>query len=263
MRHSKFITALNGLQPEVCGNTGDAYFDALDDHCEDDFFKHVVSSVLKNGSVAIDVGANVGWTTCILRSQVGESGKVFSFEPSPTAFPCLQDTIRANKFHNCESFNFALSDTPGTLRFMDDPNSASASHLVNAVGTLGSSSIDVEVSTIDEFQKGVNLDSIDLIKIDVEGFELAVLRGAQGLIASQQPDVFLEINTFTLVAYGNENPRKLLTFLMEVYPYVYYRNQPGEIVQIKDPEHVFKFFVDNMLLRGLVSDVFCSARALC
>jgi FkbM family methyltransferase len=112
--------------------------------------------------VILDVGANIGVTSEILAVSRPEA-TIYSLEPSPETFGFLCETVRP--FDNATATQIAMSDKPGTMRFSDNPTSGSASHLSIKGNSLGGSTIEVSVSTIEQFVKERSIDRIDLIKI--------------------------------------------------------------------------------------------------
>jgi FkbM family methyltransferase len=131
------------------------------------------------GMVALDVGANVGAYSMVLGQWVGPRGRVFAFEPSPAAFTGLVHHIRLNRLEGIvEPVPTALSDRDTVARFC-------------TAGTLGEGRLSgpsdslvgptVSVTTIDTFCASSGIDP-DFIKIDVEGWEIAALRGARETI---------------------------------------------------------------------------------
>ena len=187
------------------GRSGDPYFDkiVIGDRAND-FLIAIVARYLPSAAVIFDVGANVGVTSAVFAVSQ-PAATIYSFEPSPETFGFLCETVRP--FGNVKAFRIAMSDKPGMMRFYDNETSASASHLSTNGNSLGGSSIEVSASTVDQFVKERSLDRVDLIKIDVEGFEPDVISGARQTIERLQPGVFVEVNSFTLIAYRNFNPR--------------------------------------------------------
>jgi FkbM family methyltransferase len=131
------------------------------------------------GMVALDVGANVGAYSMVLGQWVGPGGRVFAFEPSAAAFTGLVHHIRLNRLDAIvEPVPAALSDRETVARFF-------------AAGTSGEGRLagpsesharsTVSVTTVDSFCARGGIDP-DFIKVDVEGWELAVLRGARETI---------------------------------------------------------------------------------
>lgn len=244
----------------IFGRTGDPYFDHLNvgDHTND-FLIHL-SQKLDEESVIFDVGANIGVTSAILGSAAPR-GTVFSFEPDPATYGYLLATIQANELSNCHPQQLALGATSGTVNFLMNGESGSASHMAIDGITLGGANGKVELRTLDAVAEQRKVNRIDFIKIDVEGFELDVINGGRQTISKYQPSVFLEFNSFTLIAYGNQNPRFVLEELMRLFPYVY-RFSNGAPVLISNDSAVLAFIHDNLVRHGCVDDLLCSFKSL-
>ncbi|MBL8839661.1 MAG: FkbM family methyltransferase [Alphaproteobacteria bacterium] len=241
---------------KLAGRTGDRYFDGLGPNGdrESAFLAKVVGRAVRPHSIAIDVGANIGLTTALL-STVIRNGAIHAFEPSSSAFPHLVETIAANAIANARPYRLALSDRDGSARFFDNPISAAASHLC-ADGTLGNTTETVAVTTLDALAAAKGIGPVDFIKIDVEGFEPEVLLGAQETIRRDKPGVFLEFNSFTLIAYGNRNPRTFLEWLIEHFPHVY-RFANGELRRISGAHDMLDFLHSNLVDNRCVDDLYC------
>ncbi|MFA5249249.1 MAG: FkbM family methyltransferase [Candidatus Paceibacterota bacterium] len=130
---------------------------------------------LKNGDVFVDVGANIGLLTVIAAGAVGEEGKVVSIEPHPKIFGFLRKNIKLNNFSNVEAHNLAVGDKIGELLFSDHKSDEQ-----NMVSTGGS--IKVKAVLLDSLVSP-DIKKIDLLKIDIEGYELFALKGASSLLA--------------------------------------------------------------------------------
>ena len=131
-----------------------------------------VRSLLRPGDVFVDVGANVGTISALAAGLVGETGRVVAIEPHPTTFAYLQRTISSNELKNVVCLERACGSAAGVTgltnqRRKDDNNR------VDAAG----SGLSVRVTTLASVLRDLSLDSVSLLKIDVEGFEGAVLRG--------------------------------------------------------------------------------------
>ena len=247
---------LFGHEVEIWGVEGDHYFSNLDStlSTSNKFLIYIISRLPYSAAV-FDIGANVGLTMAVF-SLRASTGAVYAFEPSPTAFPCLEATIEANKFQNCQAFNLAMSTASGEMSFSNNPTTASASHL-SRDGSLGGNNMTVNVSTVDLMASELALSRLDLIKIDVEGFELDVIDGALQTIQKAKPSVFVEFNSFALIAFGNINPRKLLDRLLDIFPYVY--GWDGSTHYIVREEHQkLRLIHDNIVKNGCVDDLYCA-----
>lgn len=140
--------------------------------------------VPENG-IVIDIGACIGDHTETYASWVPR-GKVLAFEPNPTAFECLCHNMR--RYQNVSPFRLALGDFIGTTEIVIEDN-AGASYLNFSSGTT------VSVIQLDAF----GLERVDFIKIDAEGSETRILRGAMKTIAQNMPYMLIEVNAGALV----------------------------------------------------------------
>ncbi len=151
----------------------------------------VYSAMLKPGDAAIDVGANLGWTTVLMASITGPSGRIFSFEPSPRTFRKLLRTIDANGLSGCVTpLNMGCGSSPATLTLNRISGSSGNDTLTHDVS--GAQSESVQVVRLDDVTQ-LRERRIALIKIDTEGYEPFVLDGARELIARDRPLIYLEM----------------------------------------------------------------------
>jgi FkbM family methyltransferase len=140
--------------------------------------------LIRRGSTVVDVGANIGFFTLLSAELVGERGTVLSFEPEPTSFSLLNQSIKRNNFDNVRLFQKCISNVDGQqLLYL------SATHnkgLHSIARDLGGPSILVESARLDTIASTLGVGSIDLLKIDVEGAEPAVLQGAMCLLSESR-----------------------------------------------------------------------------
>ena len=144
----------------------------------------------------LDIGAFIGTHALAFAQKLRGSGKVYAFEPQPSFFEVLTKNIEQSAFRNITAFNAAVSDSAGRLRIPDidtcrTHNFAGTSILGTAPAADSVPYHTVEVTTIDHLV----LDRCDLIKIDTEGMEINVLRGARKTIESKRPIIFAECNS--------------------------------------------------------------------
>jgi FkbM family methyltransferase len=138
----------------------------------------LVQRVLKEGSVFVDVGANVGWFTLLGARIVGKKGIVLAFEPEPTNAGLLRRSIQLNNDNNVRLFELAASDIDGEAILSLSP--VPGFHSIRRM--VGSEKIVVPSVKLDTVAERVGIEGIDLLKIDVEGAEPEVMIGAHGLI---------------------------------------------------------------------------------
>lgn len=161
-------------------------------------------AVLGLGKVAFDIGANVGCYSILFGQWVGAEGKVFAFEPSPATFSGLERHIALNQLGGVvRPIHAAVSDESDTAEFLVLDNQGMSRLAVGVEGDTSPRAVRVPTVSVDEFcaREGV---TPDLMKIDVEGFELAVLRGARETIrrAGARLALFVEMHPTTWAEIG-------------------------------------------------------------
>jgi FkbM family methyltransferase len=144
-----------------------------------------VRAVLCEGDVFVDVGANVGTVSAVAAHVVGPRGLVVAIEPHPATFANLCDTIAVNGFGNVDCLEVACGEVAGVVELTDmgrkDDNNA-----VNRVNDHdrdsgdGRRRVPVRSVALADVLRDHSLSRVDLVKIDVEGFEGSVLRGLDG-----------------------------------------------------------------------------------
>jgi len=147
---------------------------------------------LKPGMVALDCGAHIGEYTLLFACLVGTEGQVHAFEPDPRVFVYLQRNVQFNKLSNVFINHVALSEDEGEEEFVleKDPT---ASH-ISRLPASGLKAIRVKTTSIDAYVLKNGLRRLDAIKIDVEGAELVVIKGAMTSIEKFQPGlIFVEV----------------------------------------------------------------------
>lgn len=138
---------------------------------ERDDDEHFLQKVLRPQDVYIDVGANIGTLALAAATLVGESGKVIAVEAHPGTFNSLQDNVRLNNFKNITTLNCAVGNRTGSA-FFTNINSDDQ----NKILMKSEKGIKVPMDTLDNLL--TNEKKINLLKIDVEGYEKFVLEGA-------------------------------------------------------------------------------------
>jgi FkbM family methyltransferase len=146
----------------------------------------ILRALLRAGDTFVDVGANVGYYSVMAGAIVGPSGMVFAIEPQPTALSVLTLNAQAPDFNICV-VPVAASDHTGTADFWVRPHGDRSS-----LGASGDARhVSVGVDTLDRICS--TLTRVSMMKLDVEGFELDVLRGATRIISRHRPLVCFEL----------------------------------------------------------------------
>lgn len=136
----------------------------------------LLNKILKPNMVFVDIGANVGYFSLIAAKLVGDQGQVYAFEPDPENFKLLEKNIKVNNYKNIIAINKAISNKSGKARLYLEPDNLCGHSLV---AKNGNKFVEVETIILDEFLKNKK---IDVIKIDVEGFEPAAFEGMKNTI---------------------------------------------------------------------------------
>jgi FkbM family methyltransferase len=215
-----------------------------------------LKSMVHEGNEILDIGANIGWFTLLASKLAGPRGRVHSFEPRPDTSRMLQRTISMNKLeHRVTLWQTALSDTNGEIhlnwgRNTDNPGGSFVSR--DDLGSSGYERATVKASRLDDLLPDA---APDVIKIDVEGAEPMVMRGALNAIRRKKPAILSELHPQQLRKVSGKLPADYIT-QMEAEGYGCYLLENGV------PTNRLKDFPSN-LGRDLVSVVFeCEGKAL-
>lgn len=149
---------------------------------EFDFLKHF----LRVGDIFIDVGANIGAYSLVAAKCVGPTGAVYAFEPHGTTYKRLGENIVQNKFQNVSTLHAAVSDVVGTASFKYSLDGHDAwNSLTDPIKGKEFGEETITTVTLDDFcsTKNLRADAIRMIKIDVEGWESNVIKGAKTLLS--------------------------------------------------------------------------------
>jgi FkbM family methyltransferase len=185
---------------KVVGDDNDTYFSMLPNHD----LSALYNFLSRNRGVvkldrALDVGANLGLSSlCMI--DLFPDVQIAAFEPSRETFAFLTQNIEINGLtQRVRLEELAVGDQEGELGFDYVPNFAAGSK----ISADGTGSYKVKVVTLDGYLKGAG-DRVDFIKIDVEGHEIATLKGARQTLANDKPIVFFECNPSAIVSTGEK-----------------------------------------------------------
>lgn len=146
--------------------------------------QHALAEYVRPGDTVIDAGANVGYLSLLGARLVGPAGVVVAIEPFPDAFSLLQRHIRLNAAANVVPLQVGLSDRAGKARFREGPH--------NSTGVIAEDgTIEIETVTLDALVEAGAWAPPSVLKIDVEGAEERVLRGAGETLRRHRPVIIL------------------------------------------------------------------------
>jgi len=174
----------------------------------------MLKEMLQPNSIFCDIGANIGYFS-LLAAREAPSGQVIAFEPVSYLFGKLERNVSLNKMTTIHPVNAAIGEKEESrLIYLSGDDNAGMSSLHEPENYSGRSEM-VKVTSLDHWFAGSGLAKIDLIKIDVEGNELAVLKGMKTIITRFRPPILLELNPETL-SYFNLTPAQVLTYIAEL-----------------------------------------------
>ncbi len=143
-----------------------------------------IQNTVQENDIAYDVGAHVGYFSVLMGDIVGSGGRVIAFEPRGLNLGYLQRHVSVNNCDNIKIVSKALGDHSGHAKL--ETRTGSGTGYVSDTGDE-----DIEITSIDELVESGALPPPTFLKIDVEGGEMAVLRGARKVIESQRPRMIL------------------------------------------------------------------------
>lgn len=178
----------------------------------------LLDKILKPGMTVLDVGANIGEVALLAAKRVGPEGKVFAFEPIDAIAEKLKRHVEINNFDQIHVESCALGDAVDDNRPIyascgqtgTDPNNG----LGSLYGSKGEQPLQhIHMTTLDTWlQEHPSIQRIDVIKIDIEGAELACLTGAKKCLQRFKPSIIVEIQDFSSARAGYQ-PADILDFL--------------------------------------------------
>ena len=171
----------------------------LRDHVEMRIFLHAfdreevatLTSYLRPGDRAIDVGSNIGYYTLHFARAVGAAGEVIAFEPDPRNVERLRANLALNGFTDRADVVAAVAtEAAGSMKLFLTTGQGGGNSVYSDLWDTGAS-IDCPATTIDDYCSGHNIDYVRAMKIDVEGHDPAVLRGAARMLRERRIGVVL------------------------------------------------------------------------
>ena len=189
---------INGIAVKFPAN----YFRYFPDDYEKENFS-LIDTVVNKGDIVIDIGAHIGLMAVVLGKRIGENGKIYSFEPTPYSFTVLKKTIRLNKLEKIITpINQAVAATSGSIEFNANKENVSNS-IVSYDYNSGHQKMTVTTISVDEFVKQQQLSRLNFIKIDAEGVELDVLKGAKETLLQFDLKMILALHPLAVAAKGD------------------------------------------------------------
>jgi FkbM family methyltransferase len=153
-----------------------------------------LADLVSPGQTVLDIGANIGEVSLSFAKKVGEAGRVIAFEPNPPIFNQLKKNCELNPDLRVLPENLALGDADGVVEMIQPDGRNPGTVTVNP-GESGKKNCaaNIPVTTLDAYLQKKSIGKVDLIKIDVEGYEGHVLDGAANTIQKNHPVIIMEL----------------------------------------------------------------------
>jgi FkbM family methyltransferase len=171
-------------------------------------------SLIRPGMVIAEVGANVGFYALEMAKSVGPFGRILAFEPDPLAFRLLEERVKRASLTNVEPYQVALGDTSGRATLYSSAYNRSDNRLTPSHTEPHVEACQIDVRRLDEFLSARDI-HIDALKIDVQGNEEQVLRGAEATLRRGVRWIWIEFSPMHLRGSGSD-PDRFLEKLKEL-----------------------------------------------
>jgi FkbM family methyltransferase len=152
---------------------------------------HYLQQILLPGMTFVDAGSCYGIYALAAAKMVGQEGRVMAFEPASRAFRVLQKNIALNRLTNVLAYPVALTETKGKAWLYHHPNVGCDS--LGRDHSFTETAEDIRTESLDNVLHNRSIDHVDVIKMDVQGAEELVLRGAKTILSSKHPVVIFEV----------------------------------------------------------------------
>jgi len=208
----------------------------------------LILSEIKPGMTILDIGSNIGYYAILESNLIGTTGKIYSIEPSPINFKLLEENLKLQKMNNFKIFNLAIGNKNDKLEFLISEKSnwskiKEDSDIIGKNDTI----ITVPVKSLNLFCKENNLEKIDLIRMDVEGYEEKIIEGGKEILKNIKPILMIEIHKMYL---GKERTIKILKELNELgYEIKYYYPRIFDTPIIAEKKDIKKISIEELVIQ--------------
>ena len=236
-----FRLALDTADPSVCGPI-------LAQGRWEPHLTGVLRRYLRSGMRVVDVGANIGYYTMLAATLVGPEGTVTAFEPNSENCRLILMSVATNQLANIRLFPLALAEKAGCEHF--STHIGSNGGLVSASHSLGTGyGVVVPTARLDTFVEP----PLDFVKMDVEGAEHRVLRGAEALIGAALPIISTEFSCEMITRVSGTTPRSFLEFFLHYgYSIFVVDRQSGRLDAVDDIDSFLGAWGDPVRIEDLL-----------
>ena len=214
-----------------------------------------IGGILEQGDCFVDIGSHIGYFSLLAASLVGKYGKVLAFEPDQTNYNHLIENLALNKFENVTAYNVAMgSEVKKTEFFVNLDNDGGHAlwdvglHPFNVKSQAQKTTREIQLMTLDRIIQTQGLKNVKVIKIDTEGSECNILRGALNTMLDHNvPFIICEVNHFGLIQMGT-NESELRSYMEGIgYDTYAYENRETKIEKLPSDHQFDPRRVSNVL----------------
>lgn len=219
-----FVSDVNGFRMLVSSSDRGIGRELRRHHIHEPIATALFPAMLAGGTNVLDIGANIGYYTLLAARCVTNEGRVVAVEPHPDNYDLLTRNVRINGFNNVITIKAAVSDLVGTSQLF--VSSRSNWHSLNPKHEYRPiCSIPVDTLTVDELAENLGI-RFGLIRMDVEGWELNILRAAKKTLTAARPRIVMEVHPPLL---GADKTLELLGYLDDLrYSVVFLVRRPDD-----------------------------------
>ena len=205
----------------------------------------------KSGDDFVDVGANIG-VTAVLAARIVAPGRVLAIEPMPSTFSHLQKNIDAAGLDNVNCLRLAVASSPSEVSLVARPRFGFAAYVGHAEGLDEYTDYPAKALPLDQLVADEGLRSLRFVKIDVEGYELEVLRGAPWVLDTFKPVVFLESNPYCLNIFQKVSLVDFIAEVLSIFPFVFALDFTAavSILDLTASENLPGFYHESVVKNG-------------
>lgn len=205
---------VNNCQIEILPNDEGISTELLIHGIHEPLTTYLIMNHVKPSMTVLDIGSNIGYYATLESKLVTNTGNVISIEPSPINFRILEKNLELQKMENYQTFNLAIGDKNGEIEFLiSEKSNWSKIREKNYVLRKNEKIIRVPVKTLDTFCEENLIKYVDLIRMDVEGYEKNIISGAKETLKKFKPMLMIEVHKMYL---GRQKTQEFLKELSEL-----------------------------------------------
>lgn len=212
----------------------------------EDYILDLIATHLPQNGVFFDIGANIGHHSLFAAAHLENKGTVYAFEPVPNLYAQFRKSAELNKFSNIQIYNYACGNSENIQSIAVNNKNLGQSSLIEMESAQ--KSISIQVKKLDDVFP--NIPVINVMKIDVEGFEYEVLLGASNVIAKTKPAIILEYSPCLYDTFDSAVSTNILDYLFVHYKIIDIDDGGNEVHNTED--YVKEFYTRNRTQTNLL-----------